>query len=419
MERADLSQALRAWRSREHGTGSKEPILISEAGPARFMAAFADAVAGTGEVFLGNPAWGESERAQLAALRLVPRSSIPASGSSQGWLCVPTGGTSGQVKFARHDAATLSAAVRGFTRHLGVSQVNAVGVLPLHHVSGLMAWLRCALTGGEYRSLEWKALEGGARPALPTRPEGWMISLVPTQLERLLRSRPAVTWLRQFRIIFLGGAPAQSGLLEAAAAERLPLSLGYGMTESAAMITALRPEEFLAGVRSCGSVLPHATLKIGSDGVIIIGGDSLFRGYHPQWRAHGNFETTDCGSLDERGQLHVAGRRDGVIITGGEKVEPAEVEAVLRESGEFSEVVVIGVPDAEWGQAVVAAYPATDQPDLGKVAGAASRSLSSAKRPKQFVPLAPWPVNDQGKVNRAEVARRVNSVWRSAGQAGA
>ncbi len=419
MERADLSQALRAWRSREHGTGSKEPILISEAGPARFMAAFADAVAGTGEVFLGNPAWGESERAQLAALRLVPRSSIPASGSSQGWLCVPTGGTSGQVKFARHDAATLSAAVRGFTRHLGVSQVNAVGVLPLHHVSGLMAWLRCALTGGEYRSLEWKALEGGARPALPTRPEGWMISLVPTQLERLLRSRPAVTWLRQFRIIFLGGAPVQSGLLEAAAAERLPLSLGYGMTESAAMITALRPEEFLAGVRSCGSVLPHATLKIGSDGVIIIGGDSLFRGYHPQWRAHGNFETTDCGSLDERGQLHVAGRRDGVIITGGEKVEPAEVEAVLRESGEFSEVVVIGVPDAEWGQAVVAAYPATDQPDLGKVAGAASRSLSSAKRPKQFVPLAPWPVNDQGKVNRAEVARRVNSVWRSAGQAGA
>ncbi len=418
MERADLSHALRAWRSREHGVGSKAPILISEAGPERFLAAFADAVAGPGEVFLGNPAWGESERGQLAGL-MQEHQITPAAAAGKGWLCIPTGGTSGQVKFARHDAATLSAAVQGFTRHFGVSQVNAVGVLPLHHVSGLMAWLRCALTGGEYRPLEWKALEGGVRPALPTRLEGWMISLVPTQLERLLRSRPAVEWLRKFRIIFLGGAPAQSGLLEVAAAERLPLALGYGLTESAAMITALQPEEFLAGARSCGSVLPHASLKIGPDGVIIIGGASLFRGYHPQWRERGDFETTDYGSWDEQGQLHVAGRRDGVIITGGEKVEPAEVEAVLGATGEFSAVVVIGVPDAEWGQAVVAAYPATDRPDLGKVAGAASRSLSPAKRPKQFVPLAPWPVNDQGKVNRAEVARRVDTVRRSAGQAGA
>jgi O-succinylbenzoic acid--CoA ligase len=215
-----------------------------------------------------------------------------------------------------------------------------------------------------------------------------------------------VEWLRQFRIIFLGGGPASPPLLDRAAALRLPLSLGYGMTESAAMITALRPGEFLAGARTCGRILPHARVEIGPEGVIFIGGDSLFRGYHPQWRDRRDFETDDRGRLDSQQHLHLTGRRDAVIITGGEKVDPAEVETVLRGTGEFAEVVVLGLPDAEWGQIIVAAYPATARPDLQKVAAALNRLLTPAKRPKKFVPLPDWPVNAQGKVNRAEVARQ-------------
>lgn len=246
-----------------------------------------------------------------------------------------------------------------------------------------------------------------------------MISLVPTQLERLLRREPAVEWLRQFRVIFLGGGPGSSPLLEQAAARRLPLSLGYGMTETAAMVTALRAEEFLAGGRSCGPAMPHARVEIGSDGTIVIGGDSLFRGYHPHWRDCGDFETDDRGRLDAQQHLHVAGRRDAVIITGGEKVDPAEVEAALRGTGEFAEVVVLGVPDPEWGQVVAAVYPESARPRLDKVAELISRLLAPAKRPKRFIPLVDWPANPQGKVNRAEVARLAATALRSAGQAGA
>jgi O-succinylbenzoic acid--CoA ligase len=370
------------------------------------MAALAAAVAGEGEVFLCDPAWGEGEQAQLQRLLTAPHPVRPAPGSP-GWLCIPTGGSSGRLKFARHDEKTLAAAVQGFARHFDLRRVNAAGVLPLHHVSGLMAWMRCVLTGGAYRPLDWKALAAGSLPKLPEQPDGWVLSLVPTQLERLLRHDATVRWLARFRIILLGGAPAAPALLERAAAAGLRLAPGYGMTETAAMVTALRPEEFLAGRRDAGRALPHARITLTTEGLICIGGDSLFRGYYPDWREPADHVTADRGRLDATGHLTVLGRADELIITGGEKVSPAEVEAALRATGEFTEVVVAGVPDAKWGQRVVAAYPSGTAPDLRKVEAALARALAPAKRPKQFVALAGWPASAAGKVNRAEVARRL------------
>lgn len=382
----------------------REPVVIEEREPRRFMAALAAAAAQGGTVMLAADTWRENERRQLAVLReMMP--TTPATAAGKGWLCIPTGGTSGQLKLARHDEDTLAAAVGGFCRHFSIAQVNAVGLLPLHHVSGLMAWMRCALTGGEYLPLDWKRIEGGDLPALPAKPQGWVLSLVPTQLERLLQRPAAVEWLQGFRIIFLGGAPAWPELLARGMAAQLPLSTGYGMTETAAMVTALRPEEFLLGARGNGAALPHATVGIGEDGVVFVGGESLFRGYFPDWRDRRPFATGDLGRLDAAGHLHVLGRRDAVIITGGEKVDPAEVEAVLCGCGELGEVVVVGLPDPEWGQVVVAAYPATAQPLWPLVDQAVRSRLSAPKRPKHFVPLAEWPVNEQGKVNRAEVVR--------------
>ena len=376
------------------------------------MTAVANAVAGTDEVFLCDPRWGEKEQAQLTALlagnpQVSGFRSQVSQPAARGWLMIPTGGTSGQLKFARHDEETLGAAVRGFAQHFGLAEVNAVGVLPLHHVSGLMAWLRCALTGGEYRPLDWKAVESGARPELPAKAAGWTISLVPTQLERLMRDDRAVAWLKGFRIIFLGGGPAWPALLDQAAAAGLSLSLGYGMTETAAMVTALRPEAFLAGARNSGAALPHATVQIGADDTIILGGTSLFRGYHPAWRDRGDFATQDRGLLDERNHLFVMGRRDAVIITGGEKVEPAELEAVLRGTGQFPDLVVLGLPDAKWGQLLVVVYPGNAHPDFHKVIRETNK-LAEYKRPKRYIPLVgAWLATAQGKVNRAGLVERV------------
>jgi O-succinylbenzoic acid--CoA ligase len=367
------------------------------------MGQFATAVAGQGEVFLGSPSWGEAERGEVEKLLA---SQQPETGA-EGWLMVPTGGTSGRVRFARHDSRTIGAAAQGFTRHFALREVNAVGVLPLHHVSGLMAWMRCAMTNGTYVAADWREIAAGRRPKLAEKAEGWLLSLVPTQLERMLHDSSSLDWLRQFRIIFVGGAPAWSALLEQAAAAGLPISPGYGMTETAAMVTALRPGEFLAGARNCGTALSHARIDFNADGVISVTGESVFRGYYPERSKSRTFETEDVGAMDPGGRLQVFGRRDGVIITGGEKVHPSEVESVLRGSGEFPDLMVLGLPHPVWGQQVAVAYPAGRQPDAARVDRIVTRELAAYKHPKIYVPVPDWPVAANGKLLRAEITKYV------------
>lgn len=357
-----------------------------------------------GYVFLRDPRWGEAERAQVVALRAEiedRQAEVDA-----GWLCIPTGGSSGAIKFARHDERTLGAAARGFLAHFGFTRVNAVDVLPPWHVSGLMARVRSQLSGGTHVAWDWRRLEAGERPELGRG--DWVLSLVPTQLQRLLESSAAVDWLRRFRVIFLGGGPVWTELADAAAAARLPVSLSYGMTETAAMVAALTPEEFLAGQRSSGRALPHARISLTTEGLISIEGESVFRGYFPSGSESRRFVTEDLGMIEAGGFLRVLGRRDAVIISGGEKVQPAEVEAALRATGEFGDVAVIGVPDPAWGERVVVCFPTeTRRPDVERVRASLRETLAAYKRPKDYVAIAEWPRNAQGKLNRAALRRTV------------
>lgn len=347
-----------------------------------------------GAVFLCSDDWSAGERTQAEALMAQPALAAPPAES--GWLCIRTGGTGGTVRFARHDEATLGAAAVGCAAFFGLGRMNAVDVLPPHHVSGLMARVRCAVTGGRHLAWSWKELEAGRVPALPAG--DWVISLVPTQLQRLLKVPAASAWLRRMAVIYVGGGPLWPDLADAAAADDLRVAPVYGLTETAAMVAGLRPEEFLAGERSAGRTMPHASLAITEDGVVRIEGQSVYRGYWPEWSGTRSFTTEDLGRIDARGHLFLHGRRDAVIITGGKKVQPAEVEAVLRANGGFADVAVIGVPDPEWGEMVVAFYPTTgSQPDFERVVAA----LAPHQRPKRFVALATWPRTAHGKVNRA------------------
>ncbi len=462
MERAELARRLRGGRPAV--AAARDAVVVEAREPARFRAAFAEAVAAGGTVFLANPDWGAAERAQFNALRAAPgaderakpqvaresKIQIPKSKCEHGWLCIPTGSSAGTIKLARHDQDTLHAAVRGFAAHFGVARVNTLGVLPLHHVGGLMGWLRAELTGGTFLDGDWKNIEAGALPTLPSVNDGWFLSLVPTQLQRLLARPAAAEWLRGFRAVLVGGGPAWPELAEAGAAARVPLAFTYGATETAAAVAALRPEEFLAGGRGCGSALPHARITFDvaaaaararhggiadatddpRTGVaeITVEAESLFRGYWPEWRpvsesekdGMGGWRTGDLGFFDSRGSLRVTGRRDALIITGGEKVEPGEVETVLRATGEFADVAVVGVLDAGWGERVVAGYPAAGgtagakdegrhAPDLARVM-AALEKLASFKQPKKILALAEWPRDAAGKISRSRLVELVRAA---------
>lgn len=385
----------------ESAVGESADVVICERDPRRFISAVTDAIGSGGNVFIADPDWDDARRAIFNELR----ASRPVDGAERGWLCLPTGGSGGGVKLARHDEATLAAAAHGFSRHFGVTRVNALGLLPLHHVSGFMAWMRTVLTGGQYQPADWSEIFAGQRP--PLAPGDWFVSLVPTQLARLLADPEAVDWLRQFRAILIGGGPAWPALLDQAAAENLPVSFVYGSTETGAMVSALRPAEFIKGLRDCGLPLPHVRLSLAADGRLQVESESLFHGYWPHSRPDGSWVTDDLAEIDSAGRLTILGRSDGFIISGGKKVNPLTVEAVIRATGRWADVVVIGVPDAEWGQRVVAchSHQPGPHPDVD-IEPAMRAHLLPAERPKTYLAVHPWPRNAQGKVDRAALAEK-------------
>ena len=185
-------------------------------------------------IFLCNPHWGDAEWIQVSKItsQVNPQ-------QHQNTIMIPTGGSSGEIKFAIHTWETLSASVWGFQEFYAVAKINAVCTLPLYHVSGLMQLMRSILTDGKLLVTNFHQL--CTAPSLITSQielEDYFISLVPTQLAKLLDLDSQ--WLAKFNTILLGGAPPSIELLDRARNAHLPLALTYGMTETASQITSLK-----------------------------------------------------------------------------------------------------------------------------------------------------------------------------------
>ncbi|NJK63547.1 MAG: AMP-binding protein [Synechococcaceae cyanobacterium SM2_3_1] len=184
-------------------------------------------------------------------------------------------------------------------------------------------------------------------------PAAYCLSLVPTQLQRLVPHPQICDWLSRFRLILVGGGPTWSALLDQAQHLGLPLAPTYGMTETAGQIATLSPQRFLQGMQGCGPVLPHASIAIldpqgtqmpqGSTGRIGVRSLSLALGYYPhRWPADHLWISGDMGYLNAAGELYVVGREQDLIISGGEKIWAPEVAEVLLATGLVSDVCVLG-----------------------------------------------------------------------------
>lgn len=409
-------------------------VLLVESRPLQFLARFIAAVAAGFPLFLGNPYWQKQEWQQvftqvqpdiiLGEVSFQPLQfetcNHPLSGH---FIMIPTGGTSGQIKFAVHTWKTLTASAQGFQQYFQRSPINSYCTLPLYHVSGLMHFIRSFTSGGKLVIQSFKTVQSGN--FIDIDPANFFISLVPTQLQRLLQNPQTAHCLSQFHTVLLGGAPAWPTLLEQARYYQIRLAPTYGMTETASQIATLKPEDFLSGYQNSGQILPHAQIKIvnpkGEDltpnqvGLVEIKSDSLMLGYYHKNFDHNirinSFKTDDLGYLDELGFLTIIGRNSHKIITGGENVFPEEVEAVIRATGQVKEVFVIGLPDGEWGQLVTAVYsPSISQTQLDFLKKKLTETLCKYKHPKLWVALDKIPYNPQGKVNRQSLKALVQSL---------
>ncbi|MEO8084628.1 MAG: AMP-binding protein, partial [Ardenticatenales bacterium] len=323
--------------------------------------------------------------------------------------------------------------------------------LPLHHVGGLAIVLRAAWDGSAMIVLPRFAADDVARAI---GEDGvTIVSLVPSTLRAVLDA-----WRERFgarraphalRAILLGGGPLAAAPVAEAIALGFPLAITYGLTEAASQVATTAPgwtSDASAGAPPLDGVLvridrvdPGAGVRevarAGDDaaGEILVAGPTIFAGYWEDPAATtraidgGWLRTGDLGRLDAAGRLRVVGRRDARIVTGGENVDPAEVEAVLDGHPGIGASCVVGVPDATWGQIVVAVVePArgaeaggteatspgsapTDEapasPDAAALRVWLDGRLAGYKRPRRVVVVAALPRTAAGKLRRGEVER--------------
>ena len=305
---------------------------------------------------------------------------------------VATSGSSGEPRLVELDRAAVVAAVTASATALGAEPEQGwLSCLTPAHIGGLLVLLRgvvlgCPLTVHERFDVERIATTGCA-----------YTSIAATMLVRLL---DAGVDLRRFRTVLVGGSALSAELAERAAAAGAAIVSTYGLTESC------------GGVVYDGVPLYGVTVEIGEGGEVALGGPTLMRGYRGDPAATaaalagGRLRTGDAGHLDAAARLHVAGRIAEVIVSGGVKVWPGPLEAVLREHPGVADVAVTGAPDPEWGERVVAVVVPADParpPTLEELRDHAGARAGRHRAPRELRIVDALPRTALGKLRRGRL----------------
>jgi o-succinylbenzoate---CoA ligase len=396
---------------------SLHAVLVERATP-RLVELLAAALDGTGPAIAPLDATLPAARLDQLVAALAPDTvedcagvTTVRSGEKKGVadstaVIVGTSGSTGVPKGVEISAAALLHSARASLARLAARPGERwLCCLPAAYIPAIQVLVRSLVSGtdpvlADRADAETVAASGCAH-----------VSLVPTQLRRLLdiditTKTGAAAPLAGFSSVLLGGAAAPAGLLEAARAARIPVVTSYGMTETC------------GGCVYDGIPLDEVQVTIGDeDGRIWIGGPVLFSGYvgGPERLApdDGWFRTGDLGRLDSAGRLVVRGRADDVINTGGYKVVPGEVAAALQTCRGVRDVAVVGQPDSQWGERVVAvvmpAHPA-DPPTLELLRLHVRERLPRYAAPSKMVVVEAIPMLPSGKHDIAQLRREL--LWR-------
>lgn len=315
-------------------------------------------------------------------------------------LVVGTSGSTGTPKLAMLSAGAVRASAAATERTLG-GPGRWLLAMPATHVAGLQVLARSLLAGYAPVAADDTSVAAFTRAAAAMTGPRRYSSLVPTQLVRVLDDPAATDAARRLDAILVGGAALAPAVHARAVAAGLRVVRTYGMSETA------------GGCVYDGVPLDCAQVRVDADGVVSLGGDMVFSGYHgratPELTCDDGvrwFRTNDLGTLDD-GVLTLLGRADDVINTGGLKVAPRVVEEALLADPRVLEACVVGVPDAQWGQAVAAALVLRDgTPTVDPMAIVRAADLPGHARPKRAVLLDAVPLRGPGKPDRTAVAAR-------------
>jgi len=357
----------------------------------------------------------------LDALAALPRDegSEPKGGAESPLLIVYTSGTTGRPKGAvLTQSALIWNAVNATRLHDLTSGDHALTTLPLFHVGGLnIQTLPVLLAGGRvtlhrrFDPAPTLAAIASARPSLTV--------LVPAQMAALI-AHPAwkTTDLSSLRLVATGSMIVPVPLIEAFHARGVPVVQVYGSTETAPIAIYLPREDHARKIGSCGKPAPHCAARIvGGDGAevapsergeILLRGPNLMREYWGNAAATeaafagGWFHTGDIGHQDDEGYFFIDERKNDLIISGGENIYPAELEAILAAESRIAEAAVVARPDARWGEVPVA-YVVKRQGaaiEAAEIMALFAGRLARFKHPHAVIMTDALPKNALGKVLR-------------------
>ncbi len=363
-------------------------LVALPAEPAVLLPALAAALAGTGPAVL--PVAPEDPRGLSAAMR------TELGVDDEVAVVVPTSGSTGAPKGVLLSAAALTASAAASAERLGGRGRWLLTLAPTT-VAGLGVLVRSLVAGTD------PEVSFGADPAAFTDAARRLgggrayVSLVPTQLRRLLDG--AAPALAGFDAVLLGGAAADPALLERAAVAGVRVVTSYGMAETC------------GGCVYDGRPLSGIGAELDAGGVVVLSGPTVALGYRLREDASFStaaggrrFRTRDLGRFAADGRLEVFGRADDMIVTGGVNVAPTAVEAALLTHPGVAEAAVVGVPDATWGQRVVAVVVVAcgaGPPSLGLLREHVATRLPRSWCPRELRLVAAMPLLPGGKIDRA------------------
>lgn len=286
------------------------------------------------------------------------------------WTLLLTSGSSSKPKVCVHSLENHVYSALGSNRHLGYSdQDRWLLSLPLYHVSGLSILFRTLLANATC-TLPHGSLEEDLKRVS-------FVSFVPTQLKRLINSES----LLHLKCILLGGAPIPDELLTEAWERGLAVRPTYGLTEMASQVATYSP--YFQKLE----VLPYRELKITAKNEVLVRGKTLFLGYQTKeglekpFDEEGWFSTRDLGTYESDHFTYI-GRLDNQFISGGENIQPEEIEAYLLNHPDVDEAVVVPIEDPDYGHRPLAWI--RSKRNLSEI--------SFERFLKEYLPKFKWPV---------------------------
>ncbi|MCP4303910.1 MAG: 2-succinylbenzoate--CoA ligase [bacterium] len=311
---------------------------------------------------------------------------------------VLTSGSGGDPRPVRLTHSNVAAAVAASEQRIGNTAADRwLMTLPLFHVGGLSILWRSAAAGGAvvlHEKFDPQRTSAAMKDGSVS-----MVSLVPTMLYRILAASPGP--YAGLGAVLMGGAVASRDLVEQGLDAGLPILQTYGMTEAGSQIATVAPGEAFESLGTAGRPLAAMEVSTGEAGVgeIVISGPAVSPGYLGEPDRDGSYRTGDIGYLDDKGRLVVLGRADDMVVTGGENVFPARVADVLSAYQSFDRVEVVGVPDPEWGQVLVAVVVG-DIDSQPRIERWAQERLARHEIPKHWAFVDAIPLLAGGKVDR-------------------